>query len=295
MLNEELFNKSSKMIKTIYYPTKNSLDLLNIEQLFINNKETANIFYKILKNINSIKQSDYDDKLEILLNSHIIIPITSDIMWYNNSYYIYPLEKDNKMKKESEQKLFYITNIINQTIEEIEKQGYSKNIPNQLKYKNAFYYNDEENNTIIEDNKYSTDPMILNLLQISSNLIQPPSSNLLFLGIFLLVSYKSKASLPPTNSSYISLVHANIPIGLFFFFVFSFLFLFLVEFTFSSNFFNSSNFFCCSSANKNSFLNVEGGGNIQLFKRHFLANSIFSGEYSEKYSNFGIHFVSFIK
>ena len=166
MLNEELFNKSSKMIKTIYYPTKNSLDLLNIEQLFINNKETANIFYKILKNINSIKQSDYDDKLEILLNSHIIIPITSDIMWYNNSYYIYPLEKDNKMKKESEQKLFYITNIINQTIEEIEKQGYSKNIPNQLKYKNAFYYNDEENNTIIEDNKYSTDPMILNLLQI---------------------------------------------------------------------------------------------------------------------------------
>ena len=130
-------------------------------------------------------------------------------------------------------------------------------------------------------------------MHISSNLIHPPSLNLLFFGILLFVSYRSKAVLPPTNSSYISLVQAKVPIGLFFFFV-SFLLLFFFEIIFSSNFFNSSNFFCSSSASKNSFWKVDGGGNIQLFKRHFLANSIFSGEYSEKYCNFGISKVWFI-
>lgn len=166
MLNEELFNSSNKRLKTIYYPTTNSLDLLNIESLFKDDKETSDIFYNILKNINTVKPSDYDEKIDILLNSHILLPISNDIMWYNNNNYKYQIDKDNKIKKESEQKLFYIIDKINQTITNIEQEGYSKNIPENLKYKNAFYYNDEENNLIIEDNKYSNDPIILNQLEI---------------------------------------------------------------------------------------------------------------------------------
>ena len=165
MLNEELFNNSNKIIKTIYYPSSNSLDLLNIESLFKNDKQSSDIFYNILKDINTVKQSDYDEKIDILLNSHIIIPISNDIMWYNNSNYQYKVQKDNKMKKDSEQKLFYIMDIINQTINDMEKEGISKNIPDMLKYKNGFYYNDEENDLILEENKYTNDPIILNQLQ----------------------------------------------------------------------------------------------------------------------------------
>ena len=171
MLNEELFNKSTKKIHTVYYPTNNSLDLLNIESLFINDKETSDIFYNILKNINSVKKSDYDNKIDILLNSHIIIPISNDIMWYNNNNYIYNVnDKTKEFLKENknimEKKLFYIIDTINNTISDMEKEGYSKNIPNNLKYKSCFYYNDDENNLILEEYKYTNDPVILNQIQI---------------------------------------------------------------------------------------------------------------------------------
>ena len=75
VLNNELFNNSKKIIKTIYYPKKSAVDIIAFEDIFKDNVEYAINFYNMIKEELTIKQSNYDDKIKYLLESKIIIPI----------------------------------------------------------------------------------------------------------------------------------------------------------------------------------------------------------------------------
>lgn len=157
LLNNELFNNSKKIIKTIYYPKASNVDIIAIEDVFKDNEKEINIFYDMIKN--EIKESNNDDKINKLINSKIVIPIVSDFMWIDNPNEIYKIDKTHKVKKESEEKIFYIINKINQTTSKLENNDNSI-INDNLKFKNAIYYSMVENNNIINDNLFTSNQMI---------------------------------------------------------------------------------------------------------------------------------------
>ena len=175
VLNNELFNNAKKIIKTIYYPKKSSVDIIAFEDIFKDNVEYATNFYNMIKEELMIKQSNYDDKIKYLLESKIIIPIVNDFMWIDNKNEIYHVENNNK--KESEEKLYYILNKITNLTNKLESNDNST-IPDHLKYKNGFYYSSEENNDIIKENLFTSNQIIKSQIQLLINHQQNPYFNL---------------------------------------------------------------------------------------------------------------------
>lgn len=157
LLNNELFNNAKKIIKTIYYPKSSNIDIISIEDVFKDNEKEINIFYNMIKS--EIKETNNDIKIDRLINSKIVIPIVSDLMWIDNINETYKVDKSHKVKKESEEKIYYIINKINSSISKLESNDNSF-INDNLKYKNAIYYSAKENDEIIKDNLYTSNQLI---------------------------------------------------------------------------------------------------------------------------------------
>lgn len=177
ILNEELFINAKKLIQTIYYPKSSNVDILAFEDIFKDNEKDANTFYNMVKDEMAIRQSDNDDKIKRIIESKIVIPIVNDFMWVDNINEIYPIDKSHKVKKESEEKIYYITNKIMESMNKLEIFDNSF-IPEHLKYKNAIYYNSNENNDIIKDNIFTTNQLLKSQLQILIDHQQNPYFNL---------------------------------------------------------------------------------------------------------------------
>lgn len=170
LLNDELFTSAKKITKTIYYPKINTIDILTLEDIFKNNSKEANIFYDIIKSETEIKQSNNDDKIKRLIESKIVIPIVNDFMWINNNNEVYKGSK-------SEDKCYYIINKINDTIGKLES-GDNSIINDMLKYKNAIYYSEYENNDLIENNFFTNNQVLKNNIQFLIDHKQNPYFNL---------------------------------------------------------------------------------------------------------------------
>lgn len=177
ILNNELFATAKKLTKTIYYPKDNSVDILVFEDLFKDNVEDANVFFNMVKDQFEIKQSTYDEKIKRIIESKLVIPIVSDMMLYDNPNEVYVVDKSHKVKKESEEKVYYIVNKINEAIKKLESNDNSF-IIDSLKYKNAIYYNSQENENIINDNLFTTNQMLKSQLQFLIDHKQNPFINL---------------------------------------------------------------------------------------------------------------------
>ena len=161
MINQTETSQGEYMFIEIVEPVKDVINFSNIENVLTKKELFKGLAFDIWdfileKNESKIMKLSNDEKINILFNSGIIIPIVDDFMLYNKSVENYDKKNDDGDKKKSDTRMKYIINKIETTIDlysnknnEKTKESIIKNFSSQLLFRKAIMRNNEEEYKII--------------------------------------------------------------------------------------------------------------------------------------------------
>jgi len=156
-------SKGEYIFIDIVEPVSEVINFTNIENILNKNELQKGLAYDIWEYLSNIQNSQMeqnfkmtlDDKINILFNSGLVMPIIDDFMLYNKNAELYENKTDD-IKKKDDTKMKYILNKIELTSElynhkhdEKTKEKIMKNFSSQLLFRKAIIRNNFEEYKII--------------------------------------------------------------------------------------------------------------------------------------------------